>query len=123
MIKIENPEWVEFQQMVALLRSAKVQLEKITPKAQDLGAKLKQAKVKDVSLVAKSDSFEKALKALVAFGDELRDYIVSAEYTESGEEPEKLKDMMKMADLLKEKAIVPNTGMKQMMSTNSAILS
>ncbi len=121
-IKIENPELLEYRSIIEILRTGKAALEKIAPKALDLGSKLKQAKLKDSSLISKSENFDKTLKAMQAFMEEIRDFCTAADFVGHNETVENLKQMCNKADLIKEKCLVHQTGMKQNIITLSVLI-
>lgn len=80
-IKQENPMATQAEQILTLLRSGKLQLERLSMAAQDLRPKLLQMSQADSVYEAKLAEFEKAMTTLNTFLDAVRTFLTQDDPT------------------------------------------
>ncbi len=78
-IKVENPEWTNFSQLLTVLKSAQSNLFKKEGQLRDMAASMQQKSKADATFATKADELYKAVKVINTFVDGLRHYICNCE--------------------------------------------
>ena len=97
-VKMENPELLAVKEKNQVLKSAKVNLEKLFTQGKDLQANLDHAARKDEKQRGKYDECKAAMTAMEEFIDDLREKILVVDSLEPGDNIESLvAEMTQMA--------------------------
>ena len=118
-VKIENIQFLEFEQVCGVLKSAKVVLERLSTQAGDVCSKLNFKMRTDNSLTKRSSDFTALTGRLTGFLGDLRDFLAAADFADPADSS--LPTQTEEANKLKEKCLIHESGMKAQLKELKAL--